>query len=253
MMNNFNSRVQSLFTLAITAGAMTLLACGSDGEAAPKLDASVDAADAAPDIGDSLSDAGDASSTNDASSDAEVVTPLPIGPLDYSGRAYFEAASIEDAERATYNASAMYPGDPSFVAVASARLHAIDMSDGTEDWPMIADPIDPDAGTSDAGAANSTHPLAAWTMYDALIVDPTKPFATASYLDVETANGAHTTCGGRWFDDNALNKTATYLASKNRVPVTVVQPRVQQTAQLVFPYLLPPLSEPASVPASSLR
>jgi hypothetical protein len=68
-----------------------------------------------------------------------------------------------------------------------ARLHAnlalFDRLDGKMDWPLGADGV---------------HPLTELLLADYLVVDPTRPYASDSFFEIEQAalNGrTHQTCG----------------------------------------------------------
>ena len=232
------------FTLAalLSGAAFTAFACGDDdtmGDYKPGNNAQDSAL-----LADSSAASDAAKSDAAAATDGgPIVSPKPRGELDNAGRAYFEAAAVADSDRAAYNAALRYGGDPSTLPAVTARLHALDMTDGTEDWPLFALPPTPapegtDAGAFDAGPRVMQHPLAEWALYDALIVDPNMPFSASAFLDVERSGGEQNSCGGRWFDDNAANKMATHLISRNRATLSVVQPAAA-TANLSFPYLLP--------------
>lgn len=235
------NHLQYPFTVSIATFAC-LLACSSEDSrpATPKpaADAATDAAtqnDAQ--SGTDSGSAADAGTTNDGAA------PPPAGDLDNAGRAYFEAAAVADGDRAAYNMWARYGGDPSMAQTVSARLHALDMTDGTEDWHLFEVATNAPAGDAggDAGAPLMEHPLAAWALYDALLVDPNKPFSPTSFLAVETGNGSHNSCGGRWFDENAADKMASYLVSANRSSISVVRQPTPAPAptNTSFPYLQP--------------
>jgi hypothetical protein len=110
-----------------------------------------------------------------------------------------------------------------------ANLHVWDRLDGTIDWPL---------------GPEGEHPLTSLLLADYLIVDISKPYATDTAFEIELAALAgreHQTCGGRSFNDDAMDPLFTLYAcglSGRQVSQSVAQATVQ--ASDVFPFLAPP-------------
>lgn len=217
---------------ALVAFAFALFACSEDtgaSAAAP--------ADAGP------SDEAAPPEVVGARPDAE---PKPrIGTLDRVGKAYVSLILVSSANRHDYNLAPVqevYPTDPtgrdggrSFGADFQSTLVKLDAIDGTSQWAGGSEDAEPD----DAGAY--PHPLAnAWVSGDALIVDPNKPFSKTGYLDVEIDPAAATTCGGRWLNDDALDKTLSFLVTRSRTGVSDGVAGPARRASTKFPYVAPP-------------
>lgn len=120
----------------------------------------------------------------------------------------------------------------------SANLHLFDTFDGKIDWPLQPD---------------GTHPLTELLLADYMVVDCAKPFAADSYLEIERAlleGREHTTCGGRWLDDDAIDMMATLVISAGKPRVTDGVDEATVRASQSFPYLAPPN---ANQPAATSR
>src|SRR5262249_11588503 len=132
----------------------------------------------------------------------------------------------------TFTASSTALSDVTIQAEFQRHLVSWDLADGLDHW----DGGSPDGGVAtveagdagDAGDAGTIpifpHPLVKILSNDVLIVDTTKPFSPASYLDVEFkaiagTPGTHTTCGGRWMNDDAVDKMLSFLANRTLVGV----------------------------------
>ena len=126
---------------------------------------------------------------------------------------------------------------PDYLAVYRARLNGsmkvYDSLDGKTDWPLDED---------------GNHPLTELLLADFLVVDVSKPFAEVSYFDIESAllrGEPHTTCGGRWLNDDIVDTVLTLLVNNFDGPR--VSDGVDQTtapATFTFPYLQPPNPNP---------
>lgn len=229
--------------LAVAAFALSA-GCGDDDPAGPAADSGT------PEVlvsGDSGPDG--PRPTTEAGADANIVPPpasLPDGPRDRVGRPYVSLILVSLANRENYNlepvdlALATDPptaadGGTTFGADFQSRLVTLDGIDGVSNWDGGA----ADAGSNDAGVY--PHPLTnPWIGVDALIVDPNMPFSTTSYLDVEANGPAHTTCGGRWFGDDALDTTMSYLVKRTRSGISDGVQAPAKPVSLSFPYLASP-------------
>jgi hypothetical protein len=148
---------------------------------------------------------------------------------------------VSSANREAYNAAsfdAVTPADPgaapTFGDDFQHALAVLDGLDGVSDW---------NGGDADAGADAGVypHPLTnAWISADVIVVDPNLPFAESSYLDVEANGAAHTTCGGRWPGDDALDKTMSYLVKRSLSGITDGVAAPAKPVSLEFPYLAGP-------------
>ena len=125
---------------------------------------------------------------------------------------------------------------PAYAARLNANLAVYDRLDGKADWELGSD---------------GQHPLTDLLLDDYLVVDVTKPFATDSYFEIETAmfeGRPHETCGGRWLDDDIMDTMLTFMVSG--VPGTRVSDGADQPwapASTTFPYLASPNPNPPEV------
>jgi hypothetical protein len=125
---------------------------------------------------------------------------------------------------------------PAYAARLNANLAAYDRLDGKADWELGPD---------------RRHPLTDLLLDDYVVVDVSKPFATDSYFEIETAmlqGRVHETCGGRWLDDDAMDTMLTFMISG--VPGTRVSDGVDgpwKPSSTTFPYLASPNPNPPEV------
>jgi hypothetical protein len=170
--------------------------------------------------------------------------PRRIGCVDRAGRpamifAVFPAAGFPSASgdagsnRNAYNCTDAFsltgggPIDVSLEKDFAAMLSKLDELDGKRDWPTPS-------------------PLSAPLTTDALLMDPSKPFSTTSYLDIEYATfafnppGSYVSCGGRWPGEDAIDKTLSIFVKKALTGVSgrVSAPTAPPT--MTFPYLAAP-------------
>src|SRR5688572_12190453 len=131
---------------------------------------------------------------------------------------------------------------PDYIGAYRARLNGsmkvYDGLDGKTDWPLDE---------------NGDHPLTDLLLADFLVVDAAKPFAEASYFEIESAmlrGVPHETCGGRWLNDDVVDTVLTLLVNNFDGPR--VSDGVDQTtapACRAFPYLQPPNPNPPPLAA----
>lgn len=236
----------SIVALCFAATGSILLACSGDDDANNNNNPPNNADSGLPDgqSGEGGSDGGADSSQSETSTPG---SPLPTGIRDRAGKPFVSVLLVSGPNRDAYNKDRVdlaAPTDPeldpdaggtSFGSDFQAVLSLLDGLDGNNDWNGGG----PDAGPDDAGVFK--HPLAnSWIYVDALIVDPTKPFAESSYLDIEVNSPAHTTCGGRWFGDDALDKTMSYLVKKSRSGIGDGVAAPAKPVSQTFPYLAAP-------------
>jgi hypothetical protein len=171
--------------------------------------------------------------------------PLASGVRDRDGRPYVSLILVRAANRAAYNAEGVdqalttdpppADGGTTFGDDFQAALVMLDGLDGANSWS---------GGTADAGhddAGVYPHPLAnAWIAVDALLLDPNKPFSATGYLDLEANAAAHGTCGGRWFNDDALDKTMSFFVKKTLTGISDGVTAPAKPASMTFPYLAEP-------------
>jgi hypothetical protein len=126
---------------------------------------------------------------------------------------------------------------PAYAARISANLAAFDKLDSRIGWPLGAD---------------GEHPLTNLLLDDYMVIDVSKPFATDTYFEIETAmleGRPHETCGGRWLDDDIMDVMFRFMISG--VPGAPVSDGVDapwKPASMEFPYLASPNpNPPASV------
>jgi hypothetical protein len=122
---------------------------------------------------------------------------------------------------------------PAYAARMNANLAAYDRLDGKTDWELGAD---------------GGHPLTDLLLDDYLVVDITKPYATDSFFEIETAmleGRLHETCGGRSLDDDVMDTMFTFMVSG--VPGARVSDGVDgpwTPTSTAFPYLAAPNPNP---------
>jgi hypothetical protein len=139
--------------------------------------------------------------------------------------------------RDLYNQEDPFQLAPDYLAAYRARLnanlHYLDGFDGKIDWPLAQD---------------GSHPLTELLLADFLVVDVAHPYAEDSYLEIERAllqGRAHTTCGGRSFNDDVFDTLYTLYVTAGQGPR--VNDGVDQAtvrASNSFPYLAPPNPNP---------
>jgi hypothetical protein len=129
-----------------------------------------------------------------------------------------------------------------YVGAYRARLNgsmaAYDALDGKTDWPLDE---------------RGNHPLTELLLADFLVVDVSKPFADVSYFEIESAmlrGATHTTCGGRWLNDDIVDAVLTLLVNNGNGPrVSDGVDRPAAPASYTFPYLRRPNPNPPPLPA----
>jgi hypothetical protein len=138
--------------------------------------------------------------------------------------------NLEDA----FHMSGDYRGV--YRARLDANLPVYDALDGKTDWPLGPD---------------GRHPLTDLLLGDYMVVDVTKPFATESFLEIETAVLAgrpHETCGGRWLDDDMMDTLLTFLiAGLNGPRIDDGVHGAAKPASTAFPYLATPNEAPPEI------
>jgi len=181
----------------------------------------------------------------DASADGSPpVEAPPVGIRDRAGRPLVVRVLASDANHAFYNSSeAPYPVEPTAKAMTSPQsigqdfqdaLVQLDALDAKDDWQGGAAnaPADPDG--------IFPHPLVNAWLTDVIVVDPAMPFSPDGYLDIETNPGANLSCGGRWFADDAIDKTASFLINGTTSGVSDGVSAATKSPSLTFPYLASP-------------
>jgi len=246
----------SLLLFLPWSGVMLVVACGGDDTQPPK-DAGTTPKDVTEEV---VPDAGP-----DAPPDAPRDTgpPLPhTGQVDRLGRAAIIEALMDGIDKEGYNRADTFTlvgGDGGTInREFQSHLVNLDLLDGVDNWdggspegslvtrPNDAGPDAPDG--SDAGTTTTQvfpHPAIPLLRNDVLLVDSAKPFSTAGYLEIEFralsgAPGTHTTCGGRWMNDDAVDKTMSLIVKKSLSGVSDGVDQATTPATLVFPYLAPP-------------
>ena len=128
---------------------------------------------------------------------------------------------------------------PAYAARMNANLAVYDRLDGKTDWELGSD---------------GRHPLTDLLLDDFMVVDLSKPFATDSYFEIETAMlevRPHETCGGRWLDDDVMDTMFTFMISG--VPGARVSDGVDRPwtpVSTAFPYLASPNANPPALVAA---
>jgi len=119
----------------------------------------------------------------------------------------------------------------------NANLAFHDALDGKIDWPLDQ---------------HGNHPLTKLLLADFLVVDASKPFAEASYFEIERSmleNRPHGTPGGRWLNQDFMDFVYTlYVNGGNGPPISDGVDGPIAWSSKTFPYLAPP--NPAKAPAA---
>jgi hypothetical protein len=147
--------------------------------------------------------------------------------------------------RDLYNAEDAFKLMPDYVEAYRARLNSnlafYDGLDGKSDWPLDA---------------RGNHPLMELLLADFLVVDLSKPFDEASYFEIERAllrGAVHETCGGRWLNDDIVDKLLTLLVNNGNGPgVTDGVDQATVPATWTFPYAQPANPNPPAPPSVAL-
>jgi hypothetical protein len=149
----------------------------------------------------------------------------------------FDQVNRDLEVRDLYNLEDAFHMSKDYGGVYRARMHANlamnDRLDGKIDWPLGPDGV---------------HPLTELLLADYLIVDATRPYAAASFFEIEQATldgRTHQTCGGRSLNDDVIDKLLTLLVNGGKGPrVSDGVDRPATPVLDVFPYQAPPTSVP---------
>jgi len=149
----------------------------------------------------------------------------------------FDQVNRDLEVRDLYNLEDAFHMSKDYGGVYRSRMHAnlalFDRMDGKTDWPLGPD---------------GAHPLTELLLADYLVVDPTRPYATDGFFEIEQATlqgRAHQTCGGRSLNDDVMDTLYTLLVNAGngaRVSDGVDCPATPVSD--AFPYLAPPTSLP---------
>ena len=130
-------------------------------------------------------------------------------------------------EEDAFNLSKHYVG--AYRARLNANLAFYDGLDGKRDWRFDE---------------HGNHPLTELLLADFLVVDVSKPFRETSYFEIEDAvlnERPHTTCGGRWLNEDIVDFILTLYINAGagpRISDGVDAPIAWSSK--AFPYLAPP-------------
>ena len=134
-----------------------------------------------------------------------------------------ELYNLEDA----FNLSKTYLD--AFRARFNANLAFFDSLDGKSDWTL---------------GEHGEHPLTELLLADFLIVDVSKPFNEGSYFEIEQAvlkGRAHTTCGGRWLNQDIVDFILTlYINAGSGPNISDGVDAPIAWSSKAFPYMAPP-------------
>ena len=135
--------------------------------------------------------------------------------------------------RDLYNSEDAFDLKPDYFDAYRARLNAnLAFYDGLDekiDWPFDQ---------------RGNHPLTKLLLADFLVVDPSKPFAEASYFEIERSmleGRTNATPGGRWLNQDIMDFVFTlYVNGGNGPPVNDGIDAPITWSSKTFPYLAPP-------------
>ena len=154
----------------------------------------------------------------------------------------FDSVNRDLEIRDLYNAEDAFNVSPAYAGAYRARMNAnlpfFDRLDGRIDWPP-----------NDQGV----HPLTELLLADFLVVDASKPFSPGGFLEIERAVLAgrpHSTCGGRWPDDDIADILYTLLVGGlDGPPISDGVDGPTKPAMRSFPYLNSPNPDPPDLRA----
>ena len=206
---------------------------------------------------DAGNDGGTPEAATEGGQDAQPEATVPEagilgGQNDRAGRAAIAHGFIDGVHRDAWNQLDTFTTGSIFFSAktikAQFQLHLVnwDMADGTYDWHGGAADGTSTTTLPDGGVVPLLHPLLPVFSSDVLTVDTTKPFSETSYLDIEYATvvsgapGTHTTCGGRWMNEDAVDKTLSFIVKKSLTGVSDNVNAPAKPATLAFPYLVAP-------------
>jgi hypothetical protein len=145
----------------------------------------------------------------------------------------YDSVNSDMELRDIYNLEDTFHMGKDYLGAYRARLNAnlavFDGFDGKTDWTLDA---------------HGAHPLTELLLADHLVVDVSKPYSEASFIEIERAllhGRTHQTCGGRSLNEDAMDSLATLLFNAytgSRISDGVNQATVP--AAHTFPYLAPP-------------
>lgn len=166
---------------------------------------------------------------------------LPYGVLDRAGRPLVSQLLTSESNRDYFNSEPFFalPDAGSGTTLLGedfqSRLVTLDLLDGVDDWNGGEKSSAPDTATG-----LYPHPLTDAWLVDAIMVDPEQPFSKTGYLDLERHYGSNATCGGRWFSDDAIDKTLSFLVTGEVTGVSDGVSAATKAPTLTFPYLASP-------------
>lgn len=185
---------------------------------------------------------------------------LPLGQIDRMGRPAINTALNEKPLKDPWNQADTYAFSPfgagptTFDTSFDGHLHLFNSlrpADGPAPGPLAQAYVWADAGTP--------HPLVQPLKLDVLIVDPNKPYAVKSFLEIEdtllnggTAASATTpglpgpgqeiysTCGGRNLNEDIVDKVFSYLVIRQFSGVCDGVNQATKPSTDVWPYMAAP-------------
>ena len=170
--------------------------------------------------------------------------------LEHAGRAEFKNFVMGDKQfdsvnrdleiRDLFNAEDAFRLEPYYLDAYRARVNAnlarYDSLDGKTDWPLDE---------------QGRHPLTEFLLADFLVLDISKPFSENGYLEIDRAllaGRTHATCGGRWPNDDIVDKFLTLMVGGvDGDAISDGVDRATTPAAETFPYLVAPSANPPRV------
>ena len=242
---------------------------GDDSQSNPSSDAAADTFEA-PDT----ATPSEAAPPADTGPDAPTGPGLVSGQVDRLGRAAIIEALIPSDQKLkdlgidasghknayNYDDSLLLVGlgslpSPTISADFQRSLVGLDLMDGVDNWDggnpngqTVQVPIDagPDADGGFSTVQVFSHPLVSVLKTDLIWVDASKPFSATGYLEIEYNTliagtpGAQVSCGGRWMNDDAVDKTLSFIVAKSLTGVSDHVDSATKPSTTTFPFLAPP-------------
>lgn len=218
--------IATLSCTALTVG------CGGDDSVAPTLDAGK---------ADVVMPGTDGGGTDAPISETGADTSLPLGQIDRMGRPAINTALNDKALKDPWNQADTY----SFTPVGSGGT-TFDLS--FDQHLKLFNSLGPNVAMfkwTDGGAAQ--HPLVQPLKFDVIIVNPALAFDAKGYLQIEDAvangggaGGSLSSSGGRWLDEDIVDKTFSYLVVKQFAGVCDGVNQATKSSTMVWPYMAAP-------------
>ncbi len=167
---------------------------------------------------------------------------LPLGQIDRMGRPAINTALNDKALKDPWNQADTY----SFSPIGSGgAVFDTSFDQHLKLFNSLSPPGNPAYKWTDGGAAE--HPLVQPLKFDVIIVNPEAPFDAKGFLNIEDqvlnaggAGSSETSSGGRWLNEDIVDKVFSYLVVRQFAGVCDGVPKATKDSALVWPYMAAP-------------